>query len=73
MDMRNCSLYIEDHSPNVEPPFCRYYGDNYDCENCKLTEEEKDKLLLEADRETELLEKQIKRNKRKYAKLKRIK
>ena len=65
MDIRNCSLHVEDHSPDVNPPFCRYYGDDYDCENCKLTEQEKDKLLLDAEKHCEMLEKQIKKNKRK--------
>ena len=65
MDIKNCSLYHEDHSPDVIPPFCRYYGDDYDCENCKLTEQEKDKLLLDAEKHLEMIEKQIKENKRK--------
>jgi len=60
----DCVLYVEDHSPNVNPPFCMKYGEDYDCENCRFTEQEKDKFLKDAEKFQEEMERQA--NRRRY-------
>lgn len=61
----SCYLETIDKSPNVNPPFCMYYGEDYDCENCKLTEKEKNDFIKEAEKVQEYFMKQSKRKRRK--------
>lgn len=63
-----CYLETIDKSPNVEPPYCMYYGEDYDCQNCWLTEEEKDRFVREAEKAQDYISKQIETNKKKRRK-----
>ena len=47
--MRDCECGIIDKSPNVNPPFCMIYGEDFDCENCTATDEEKHRYALMAE------------------------
>lgn len=61
----SCYLETIDRSPNVNPPFCMYYGEDYDCETCKLTKKEKDSFVKEAEKAQEYFMRQSKRKGRK--------
>lgn len=54
----SCYLEVIDKSPNVEPPYCRYYGGDYYCATCMLTEKEKDEFMKKSERFQDLFEKQ---------------
>lgn len=56
MDICVCG-YI-DHSPCVNPPYCMIKGEDYDCDQCVVTEEEKNKAVGIREEYEELAEKQ---------------
>lgn len=43
--MDNCVCGYIDHSPCVNPPHCMIKGEDYDCDQCVVTEEEKNKAV----------------------------
>lgn len=50
--MRNCECGVIDTSPNVNPPYCMIYGEDWSCAECKATDEDKHKAALMAEEPT---------------------
>jgi len=43
--MDSCVCGYIDYSPCVNPPYCMIKGEDYDCDQCVVTEEEKNKAV----------------------------
>jgi len=56
--MDSCVCGYIDHSPCVNPPYCMIKGEDYDCDQCVVTEEEKNKAVGIREEYEELAEKQ---------------
>ena len=56
--MDSCVCGYIDHSPCVNPPYCMIKGEDYDCDQCVVTEEEKDKAIGIFENNQDLMEKE---------------
>ena len=56
--MDSCACGYIDHSPCVNPPYCMIKGEDYDCDQCVVTEEEKNKAVSIREEYEEQAEKQ---------------
>lgn len=44
--MRDCECGVIDTSPCVNEPYCMIYGEDWSCEDCTATDEEKHRAAL---------------------------
>lgn len=49
--MRYCECGVIDTSPAVNPPYCMIFGEDFSCQECEATDEEKHKTALMAEEE----------------------